>query len=407
MSAPGLSKAAADGARDLLEAAAAASWRGPDPYDGLLHPWPALMRAGPRRRQLIVQLHARAPFDVRRLYRRREQPRIAKALALFGQAALRLDRMQNDPRVREWGAQALTLLAVDEYAGQAWGYPFDVQTRWSFYPAGAPNVIVTAFAAGALAEAGCWWEQERFLERARDAARWTLERLFDRRAGAFLYHEHSDAVIHNANLLAARLVWSQLGHEAEARDAVARAVERSLSGQSRDGTWPYGEGRGLGWSDSFHTGFVLGALADLEEVDGRVRDALARGADSYTKRFFGPRGEARLWLDRPYPEDAHAAGTGLTTLAALHRRGLAEQAVLARLAERVVFTMVRDGHAIWRRTRWWATRIPYARWCDAHVALGLADAAADLAEGEPRTAVAEGSVAGAPAGGAPQAAYSR
>ena len=33
-----------------------------------------------------------------------------------------------------------------------WGYPWDVQTRWSFYPAGSPNVVVTAFAASGLLE---------------------------------------------------------------------------------------------------------------------------------------------------------------------------------------------------------------------------------------------------------------
>jgi putative inorganic carbon (hco3(-)) transporter len=360
---------------ELVRTAAAASWRGPDPYDGLMHPWPAILRGGPRRRQAIVQLHARAPLDVRRLYGRREHPRIAKALGLFGQAALRLDAVSPEPRVHARGLQALELLIEDEVAGDAWGYPFDVQTRWSFYPAGAPNVVVTSFAAAALAEAGARLGEERFTERADRAARWVLEHAFDTRTGAFSYHEHSDTVIHNANLLAARLVWERLSTDPVARDAVRRALERSLGAQRRDGMWAYGEGPGLEWSDSFHTGFVLGALVDLRDVDGAVDDALARGARPYAERFFGARGEARLWPDRRYPEDAHSAGTGMSTLTALRALGLVDPLLPARVASRVLASTVVDGHAVWRRWRRGATHVSYVRWCDAHVALGLADVA--------------------------------
>jgi O-antigen ligase len=362
----------------LVHMAAAAGWRGPDPYDGLLHPWPRVLRGGRRRRQAIVQLHARAPFDVRDLYGRREQPRIAKALALFAQAALRLDAAAPDARLRMEAARALALL-VDGHEGDAWGYPFDVQTRWSFYPAGAPNVVVTSFAGAALAEAARLLDDPRLGERADRAARWTLEHAWSARSGAFSYHEHSDAVIHNANLLAARLVWSRLRHEAAARDAVRSAVERSLAAQASDGSWAYGEGPGLEWRDSFHTGFVLLALAELRELDAAVDAALATGARSY-EGFFGPAGEARLWLERPYPEDAHAAGTGLSTLVALRELGLVEPQLVRRVTARVLDATLRDGHAVWRRWARGSTHVAYLRWCDAHVARGLADVAYANAE---------------------------
>jgi hypothetical protein len=37
------------------------------------------------------------------------------------------------------------------------------------------------------------------------------------------------------------------------------------------------------------------------------------------------------------------------------------------------------GHAVHRRYRWGRSTVRYIRWCDAHVALGLVDAAAALA----------------------------
>jgi hypothetical protein len=363
---------------ELIRTAAATAWSGPDPYDGLLHPWPAFMRLGPRRRQVIVQLHARAPIDVRRLYARREQPRIAKALGLFGLAALRLEDSRHEPAILAAGTEALTLLADDHRAGDAWGYPFDVQTRWSFYPAGTPNVVVSSFAGAALTEAAGRLGVERFAQRARGAAEWTLGHAFNRALGIFSYHEYSDAVIHNANLLGARLVWSQLADDADAREAVRAAVERSLTAQAPDGSWRYGEQDGLGWSDSFHTGFVLLCLAAMRDVDSAVDEALARGARSYADCFFGPRGEARLWRARAHPEDAHAAGTGLSALSALAALDLIDPALLALVASRVVSHGIANGHATWRRGRLLSSRVAYLRWCDAHVALGLADAAVAL-----------------------------
>src|ERR671937_992362 len=157
----------------LTEEAARAGFRGPDPFDALYARWPAALVGGRRRRQAIIQLHARSPVDVRRLYRRRH-PQIAKALGVFGSVGMRAHRLTGDPRPRELGRQAIELLDADRAAGpRAWGYPWDMQTRWSFYPAGTPNVVATAFAAGALLEAG-----DPYATRVREAASWVLEELW-------------------------------------------------------------------------------------------------------------------------------------------------------------------------------------------------------------------------------------
>jgi hypothetical protein len=59
-----------DAALTLAGSAATADFRGADPYDGLLWNWPGPVVAGRRRRQALVQLHARLPVDIRRPYRR-------------------------------------------------------------------------------------------------------------------------------------------------------------------------------------------------------------------------------------------------------------------------------------------------------------------------------------------------
>jgi hypothetical protein len=361
-----------EAAEALLASAADADFRGPDPFDALWFPWPRALVGGRRRRQALIQLHARAPVDLRKLYRH-GHPRIAKALGVFGSVGMRITRLNGSEQARELGARALVLLDADREAGpRAWGYPWDMQTRWSFYPAGTPNVVVTAFAAGALLEGG-----GEHATRARDAAAWAHDELWIEPEGYFGYHPGRPANIHNANLLGA---W--LTHTAgPPSDRVRRATDRTLAAQRADGSWPYGEAANLAWSDSFHTGYVLICLARMHDVDPRIDDALARGAAHY-ERFFDPAGRALLWAGKPYPEDAHSAGTGLTALALLHRHGLVDRARIERVAHRALDAVVRRGHAVHRRYRIGRTTVRYPRWCDAHVALGLVDAAAALSGAE-------------------------
>jgi len=367
-------------AAGLTARAAASEWRGPDPYDALSWRWPSVIVAGARRRQALTQLHARAPIDIRSLYRR-SHPVIPKALALFGSAGLRTCALTGDARAGELGLAAIELLNADRQAGPcAWGYPWGVQTRWSYNPAGSPSIVNCAFAVSALLEAERHAGRTDLGRRARDAARWVLDELWIEPEGFFAYHPHSRANIHNANLLGAWLVWTAVGDDAQARQRVRRAVARTMARQRRDGSWPYGEGAAnIAWADSFHTGYVLSCLYRLRDVDPAIADAVDRGARFY-RRFFGPSGQARLWSDRPHPEDGHSAGTGLSTLALLARRGLVTEQALRLVAQRVLDTGMRDGHVVFRRYGWGLrTFVRYLRWCDAHVALGLADAAAALA----------------------------
>src|SRR4051794_5626742 len=262
-----LTDRAAEGALVLASSAADAGFRGPDAYDGLWWSWPGFLVGGRLRRQVLMQVHARSPFDVRRLYRRRH-PLIPKALGIFGSVGLRCSRLVEDPRPVDIARGALALLDADRTAGdRGWGYHWDMQTRWSFYPAGSPNVVVTTFAASALLEAERDLGPADLGDRAREAARWAMDELWIEPEGYFAYHPGRPANIHNANLLGTWLIHTGLPGDAAARERVGRAVERTLDRQAPDGSWPYGEGPSLSWVDSFHTGYVLTCLARLSSVD--------------------------------------------------------------------------------------------------------------------------------------------
>jgi hypothetical protein len=361
----------------LTESAARTGFRGPDPFDALSWQWPAALVGGPRRRQALIQLHARSPVDLRRLYRRRH-PLIPKALGVFGSVGVRAHRLTGAVAPRELGLRAVELLDANRAAGaRAWGYPWDMQTRWSFYPAESPNVVVSAFAASGLLEAGDLTARCDLAERAREAARWTLDDAWIEPEGYFGYHAGRPVNIHNANLLGAWLVHVAALDDDVARGRVERAVERTLAAQRPDGSWPYGEADNLGWTDSFHSGYVLVCLDRLRAVDPSVDEAVARGAAHYGA-FFDASGRAQLWAGRRFPEDAHSAGTGLSALATLLRRRLVKRELVERVAVRVLDVALRGEHAVHRRYRLGRTTVRYLRWCDAHVALGLVDAAAAL-----------------------------
>jgi hypothetical protein len=364
-------------ARRLIELGARARWRGPDPYDGLFVNWPAPLVGGPRRRQAIIQLHARSPLDIRRLYRHRHSL-VPKAPALLGQAAARLVTAREDAHLRVLARDALETLCADRTCGEeGWGYPWDTQTRWSWYPGGSPNVVATAFSANALAEAAVTLGEPTWRERAERAAGWVARELFMPEEGYFAYHGHSDRFVHNANLLAAAVVHELAPEAPGGAEAVRIATARTLDAQLPDGTWPYGEAAGLEWVDGFHTGYVLDSLCRLEGVDPRIPSAIEQGARVYLSDFFDPEGRARLWRGRPYPEDSHSAGTGMTVLSRLAQREIVPAEAVERVARYTLARMLhRNGHAIFRRQRWGVTRVCYTRWCDAPVALGLASAAA-------------------------------
>ena len=132
---------------------------------------------------------------------------IPKALGIFASVEARAHRLSQAGGPSAPGRRALDLLDSDRTAGaRAWGYHWDMQTRWSFYPAGSPNVVVTAFAASGLLEGAALTGRAQLGERARDAAVWAAEELWVEPEGYFAYHPGRPVNIHNANLLGAWLV---------------------------------------------------------------------------------------------------------------------------------------------------------------------------------------------------------
>lgn len=290
-------------------------WHGADPYDGLASPFARCIPEGmPQLRQAFLQCVRRSPIDLRPILRIGHH-RMAAATGLAATASARL---ASDP---QWRARRdrLARMTVERQMGEGrlrglWGYEFDVQTRWGSYGATDPNIVATSFAAD-----GCIDAMALDDERTTWLAWGLLGSLW--RDDHFVYSPGSSTLIHNANLLGARLAARLAASRAldgrlreQLHRAVRSAVATALRYQRDDGSWPYGEGRALGWVDGYHTAYILlslDAICSLGAVDDSARRALERGAGFYFNRMFhGPR-PRHYAGHRVEPSDSNNVATGL------------------------------------------------------------------------------------------------
>ena len=167
--------------------------------------------------------------------RAKENP---KALALFVSAYARLARLEPDGRFAGLAlalAERLERLALPSGDGAGWSYPFDVQTRWGYYPGTQPNAVVTSFAAHALMDVEELAPPGRFTPAVDSALAYARSRLLveEGEEAFFAYYDGSRVPIHNASLLVAS-VFARREHDGRGASrasllAVAPAAGRVLA----------------------------------------------------------------------------------------------------------------------------------------------------------------------------------
>lgn len=359
------------------------NWRGPDPYDGL-NAAPMLTRRLRRSRiglRLLTQVVKRSPLDLRPVLR--VPPGLSPAtLGLLTSAYARngfVAEAEARDKLRRSVAQ-LETLRCPTFPEPCWGYHFDVQTRVFFYPQTMPNTIATAFAAMGLLDAYELSGEQNALEAAVGAAEFFARHVpqTSTRTGAYFGYLPGDRTpIHNASMLVCAL-FARLARLLGRDDLGLRAsagMEYTVSHQRTDGSWPYGEGTGLGWVDGFHTGYVLDSLLTCVEsgIGGsQAMDAWRRGLSFYASALLDPDGTPRYKPDSRYPVDGLCAAQAIQTLARATRL---EPGLRTRCWR--VFSYARDrlarsdGAFAFQRERFWLNRTAHPRWVQAPMLAAL------------------------------------
>jgi hypothetical protein len=341
-------------------------WRGFDPYDALNSPAAPVLTLGTRPgRRLMTQVVKRSPLNLRPLLGI-EPEWNAKAIGLVASGYARFSAGGDETAAKQAG-RWLDWLAANhsgDASGRAWGYHFDVQTRFFRYPRGAPNAIATCFVAQAFLD-GADLLDSRWERHALDAARFLESRLLSSgaRGPYFRYLADEDELVHNANLLACAVL-VRVGRVEEARPA----LETSLAAQRADGSWPYSEGPRGEWVDNFHTGYVLEALAECARAVPAIEEPLRRGTAYWTDRLFLEDGTPKYSPERVFPIDSHCYAQAIETYCAL---GDLPQA--RRQARLLVERMLdQRGFVHFQKRRFSTSRVPFVRWTTAPAFRALA-----------------------------------
>ncbi len=356
---------------------------GTDPYDAMRSPLvPRYLSARRVPRQVLIQLRKRLPFDLASVLRISPYvmaKTVGCALSSSARAAVALS-VTESPEVNERIRDLVRSLdqCGGSLGGGAYGYEFDVQTRWAFYPAGSPNVIATVFVARGLLEAGLAFGNANWTERAIEACRWIDDNLMvtTGRGSYYTYVPGQETLVHNANLLASMMsafAGRVLG-DGRLIDRAIAAASSSIDAQRPDGSWPYGDKQGLGWADNFHTAYNLDALCHiwLSIGDASARRAVERGVGSWRSNFFGPDGEAYYFHDKHWPIDIHSAATAVDVDAKLAMAGFGSSGIAHRVEGWVERNLAHGSETAFRRYRAFTDMRRFPRWGDAHWAMGRA-----------------------------------
>jgi hypothetical protein len=359
----GVDPVAAAAAR-LLSALEDSSLAGWDPFDALSTPRVRALARTAVLRRAAIQLTKRSPVNIRPLLGV-EKVRHVKALALLASA---YSRLGHEAQAAELVSEVAHRAAHDD-DGIAWGYDFDVQTRWGYYRAGTPNAVVTSFVAHAMLDV------DKCAQRVSEVRHYALRCLLRRTADSafFSYYDGSETLIHNASLLVAG-VFARSAPDEELGTA-RQAVELALASQRPDGSWPYGEGRGLEWVDGYHTAYNLDALGlwHARTGDSATQEAIARGLNLYLTRLIDSDGAPRADLGRRFPVDIHACSTAIYVLSRLRAYDERALPTATRVLDWTLRHMSRaDGRFAFQLHRHYRNSTSYIRWNDAHMLQALA-----------------------------------
>jgi hypothetical protein len=355
----------------------AQDFSGYDPYDGLnslLFQSTPLKRYG-FARLAWTQLLKRSPVNFRplaKVYRGKN----SKGVALFTLAYLARYRQKPSDEVRERITRLLDYLLETSLKvgnGVAWGYNFDWQGRAFFAPIGTPTIVPTAFVARALMEAAQVLKEPGYLvpiERIRLFIEESLVRTIDTREFlCFSYSPYDNTKVFNASLLATEVL-AEASDDKNRYDLVSRAVRYVISHQREDGSWAYGADNYQGWSDNFHTAFILLSLSRIlracPQLGEDLQKTLVKGYEFWRSSFFLNDGAPKYFHNSPYPFDCHSSAAAIIALMELKEldSGALE---MAKTIMRWTIQNLYDpeGYFYYQKRRLIRVRIPYMRWTQA------------------------------------------
>lgn len=326
-------------------------------------------------------LFSRAVFRVR--------PKInPKGMGLFAYAYCRMFEITKEEEYLRDAEKCLEWLESNfsrGYAGYAWGYPFNWQTR-IFVPRETPSGVVTTTVGNAFLKYFELTGDEACLNICKSISLFLLNDLYvdeiDESKICFSYTPLDRFHIHNANLFVAEFLLSLHKHSPEPifLNYARRAIEYTLSDQQSDGSFEYWgpPDRISSQIDLYHTGFVLRSLESIYRLTGyeNVKGALIRGYEYFLENFFTGEGQPRLKPNLDFPVDIHAVAEAILCLATIETPGDKPRRFdllkkVFNFAEK--YMRSKKGYYFYHKQKYRTIKIPYIRWGQAWMIRALVE----------------------------------
>ncbi len=353
-----------------------------DPYDGLKSPFFNLpfLRSNKLVRFGTQQVVKRLPFSIRPilLIKKGYNP-VTLGLAIQGYAYLYAsDKTKNKEYLEKinYLVNELKKLIPKGYSGACWGYDFDWEARYTNIPAYQPTVVATGIITNALFLAhqltGCQ-ESLKLILSASNFVKNDLQRTYSANDFCFSYSPFDKQQILNASMKGVRLLAQAyfITKNDELKELAKRAVNFVVNKQRNDGSWGYSLAKTGGWTDNYHTGYVLDCLDEYQNLtdDFEYTSNIKKGYVFYINNFITNNGEPKFYHNKLYPIDCTAASqTMLTTI----RFGDVE------IAKKVAGWMInnmqkKDGSFKFRKFKNYTISTSFMRWSNAWMFAALSN----------------------------------
>ena len=249
-----------------------------------------------------------------------------QAYAIIVKALLNIFRKSNDTWHLDKAinlSDKLFKIKNTDFQYNCWGQPFDWYTR-KLIPKYTPRTTVTSQVASAFLDMYEVTKQEKYLLEAKSAAKFFIHEMnyFTDKEGdiCFPYTAIDDYKVHNANTLAAAVLYRVYNHTGEDifKDFSIRSFQFTVKHQTPEGAWYY-------WAppdkllyriDNYHTGFVLESLLEAKEcmqTNFRFETALKDGLNYYIENLFAENRIPKMTNKKTYPIDIQSCAQSLIT----------------------------------------------------------------------------------------------
>jgi len=358
------------------------NFKGFDPYDALKSPFFKLpfLRTNKLIRFGTQQLVKRLPFNIRPLLLvpKGYNP-VTLGLSIQAYANLysvELESKEKYLKKINFLVNELKKIIPTGFSGACWGYDFDWEARYAKIPAYQPTVVATGIITNALFIAHQITGHNQSAKLIESAAKFVindLKRTYKENTFCFSYSPFDHQQVFNASMKGARLLAQaySINHNAEYKELAKQAVEFVISQQKQDGSWGYSLANAGGWTDNYHTGYVLDCLVEYQKLTGDKlwSDNIKNGYTFYINNFIGLNGAPKFYHNNPFPIDCtSAAQTILTTL----RFGDVEIAK-STATWMSVHMQKKNGSFKFRKFKNYTVRTSFMRWSDAWMFTALSN----------------------------------